>query len=783
MFVSSIILAVLVPGSRTFATARSQSTGITTRVSVASDGTQGNDLSGFFQHAADKVPITPDGRYVAFASKASNLVSNDTNSAIDVFVHDRLTGITERVSISSMGDQGNADSHQPSISADGRFVAFASWARNLVISSTSGLNIFVHDRLNRQTVWVSFAWDGSMANGDSDSPVISADGRYVAFFSTSSNLVNPSRPYSQDVYVHDLWTRRTEIVSVSTEGNWGNSASSLPAISSDGRYIAFQSRASNLVDGDTNNATDVFVRDRVTGVTERVSVASEGTQGNGDSESPSISADGRFVAFRSRASNLVSGDTNNAWDVFVHDRQTHQTLRVSIASDGTQANDSSTWVSLSPDGRYVAFGSLASNLVSDDTNGYQDVFIHDIVTGQTIRVSTASNGVEGNNTSFLPSTSIGARYVAFVSTASNLVPGDTNGTDDVFVHDQRSGALTLDLPLAYQANGLSFGQAFQRCTTALFDHHYPFEKGANGDQNLLPYTGVPISDTLGTQCQFGVNCYDGHEGYDFDDRSGCGTVALAAADGEIISSESGCGKEYGCQVVITHTAGYSTLYGHLRNDASLRTSGTVAQGDVIGTIGQTGGAIGTHLHFGVYHNGQVVDPSGWWTMAPDPWEVRSEAKSVYLWKGRIQTRGTINGPSGGTVTSPSGGAIISAPAGAYTGTLIFDFAEIPVAEPSAKLKSAGHSFSLYATDLSGNPVTTFDQPLTITVTFTLTDLMGIESGTLALYTWDNAASSWQPLSTSIDWVSGTATAQTNHLSYFALLGERMYTIYLPVVLR
>ena len=154
-------------------------------------------------------------------------INNDTNSAIDVFVHDRLTGITERVSISSMGDQGNADSHQPSISADGRFVAFASWARNLVISSTSGLNIFVHDRLNRQTVWVSFAWDGSMANGDSDSPVISADGRYVAFFSTSSNLVNPSRPYSQDVYVHDLWTRRTEIVSVSTEGNWGNSASSL----------------------------------------------------------------------------------------------------------------------------------------------------------------------------------------------------------------------------------------------------------------------------------------------------------------------------------------------------------------------------------------------------------------------------------------------------------------------------------------------------------------------------------------------------------------------------
>lgn len=357
-----------------------------------------------------------------------------------------------------------------------------------------------------------------------------------------------------------------------------------------------------------------------------------------------------------------------------------------------------------------------------------------------------------------------------------------NWSFDVQVRD-----FSLDLPIAYRVNGLSFNEAFRTCVTALFDHHYPFEKEVRGDQNLLPYTGVPISDTLEAEagCQFGVNCYDGHEGYDFDDLSACGTVALAAADGEIISGESGCNKGYGCQVVITHTAGYSTLYGHLRDDITLKTSGTVNRGDVIGTIGETGQAIGSHLHFGVYHKDQVVDPSGYQQGVSDPWEVRSGAISAYLWVGEVQTREAVDGMGGGTITSPSGDVVVSIPPGAYTDTVNLDLVDVPVAAPSAQLRSTGHSFSLHATDRFGNPITTFNQPLTITTRFSLSDLIGIKSGTLALYTWDNATLDWQPRPTTvaIDGANGTATIQTNHLSYFALLGEKMYRIYLPLVFR
>jgi Tol biopolymer transport system component len=175
------------------------------------------------------------------------------------------------------------------------------------------------------------------------------------------------------------------------------------------------------------------------GTTTRVSVASNGAQGNGDSFSSSISADGRYVAFHSIASNLVSGDTNGAWDVFVHDRQSGQTTRVSAASNGAQGNGDSESPSISADGRYVAFSSDASNLVSGDTNGAWDVFVHDRQSGQTTRVSAASNGAQGNGDSESPSISADGRYVAFSSDASNLVSGDTNGAWDVFVHDRQSG--------------------------------------------------------------------------------------------------------------------------------------------------------------------------------------------------------------------------------------------------------------------------------------------------------------------------------------------------------
>ena len=203
-----------------------------------------------------------------------------------------------------------------------------------------------------------------------------------------------------------------------------------PAISADGRFVAFSSDASNLVAGDTNGRGDIFVRDRLTGTTERLSLASDGTQAN---RLTSISADGRFVTFSSSASNLVAGDTNRQADVFVHDRLTSTTERVSVASDGTQANGDSSFPSISADGRFVTFVSRASTLVAGDTNSRDDVFVHDRQTGTTERVSVASDGTQGNRNSRFSSISADGRFVKFDSAASNLVAGDTNFTYDIFV--------------------------------------------------------------------------------------------------------------------------------------------------------------------------------------------------------------------------------------------------------------------------------------------------------------------------------------------------------------
>src|SRR3990170_5617 len=231
----------------------------------------------------------------------------------------------------------------------------------------------------------------------------------------------------------------TERVSISSSQTEGNNSSYRPSVSSDGRYVAFDSLAGNLVTGDTNGYSDVFVYDRQTGLTQRVSLTSGGVQGNNHSYRPSLSSDGRYVAFDSLAGNLVTGDTNGYSDIFVHDRQTGVTQRVSLTSGGVQGNNHSYRPSISSDGRYVAFDSLASNLVTGDTNGYSDIFVHDRQTGLTQRVSLTSGGVQGNNHSYRPSISSDGRYVAFDSLASNLVTGDTNGYSDIFVHDRQTG--------------------------------------------------------------------------------------------------------------------------------------------------------------------------------------------------------------------------------------------------------------------------------------------------------------------------------------------------------
>ncbi len=412
------------------------SPGETVRVSVDSNGVQANNSS--FPES-----ISNDGRYVAFRSDATNLVSGDTNASADVFVHDTQTGTTTRVSVDSSGAQANSLSYFPSLSEDGRYVAFTSGATNLAPGDTNGMrDIFVHDMQTGTTTRVSVDSNGMQANSDSTLPSISDDGRYVAFASNASNLVSGDADGLGDIFVHDMQTGITILASVDSSDAKGNNISIGPSISGNGRYVAFASIATNLVLGDTNGALDLFVHDMQTGTTTRVSVDSSGIQANGPSNSTDgtydsfISTDGRYVAFESFATNLVPNDTNGMDDIFVRDLQTGITTRVSVDSSGAQGNGSSIFPALSGDGRYIAFRSYATNLVSDDTNGKDDIFVHDMQTGVTTRVSVDLNGVQANNRSYNAAISADGQYTAFDSDATNLVPSDTNSATDVFMHRQ-----------------------------------------------------------------------------------------------------------------------------------------------------------------------------------------------------------------------------------------------------------------------------------------------------------------------------------------------------------
>ncbi|MDM8000578.1 MAG: hypothetical protein QUS33_11435, partial [Dehalococcoidia bacterium] len=387
--------------------------------------------------------ISADGRYVAFESAASNIVPNDNNGVEDIFVHDRHTGEIARVSVASDGTQGNGASFDASISADGRYVAFWSEASNLVTSDSNEVyDVFVHDRGTGETTRLSLAWDGGEADQGSFLPRISAYGRYVAFCSYASNLVVGDANDLVDIFVHDRQTGETTRVNNAWDGGEADNGSTLASISADGRYVAFESYATNLVANNENSYPDIYVHDRQTGETTRMSVSDNGTEGNDYSYGASISGDGRYVAFCSVADNLVAGDYNSAGDIFVHDRQTGQTTRVSVASDGTEANDNSEWASISADGRYVAFYSVADNLVAGDDNAAEDVFVHDRQTGETSRVSVASDSTQGDDHSYFPFVSADGRCVVFASRATNLVSGDANGFDDIFVHDRQTGETT-----------------------------------------------------------------------------------------------------------------------------------------------------------------------------------------------------------------------------------------------------------------------------------------------------------------------------------------------------
>lgn len=404
------------------------------RISVDSSGAEGNAPSSAFFALNNGPALSADGRFAAFQSEASNLVAGDTNGFQDVFVRDVLLGTTRRVSVATDGTQASDVSLRPAISGDGRIVIFQSAAANLVAGDANGVSdIFAHDLATGVTVRVSVSSTGTEGNGSSTNNSISEDGRFVAFASFSTNLVVPATNGFSQIFVRDLATDTTFLASVGAGGMNGDFGSDRPTMSSDGRFVAFDSTATDLVAGDTNAASDIFVRDTVAGTTSRVSLTASGLEATGGmSQKPAISGDGRYVAFTSQANNLVAEDADTNRDVYVRDTVAGTTDLISVPATGPKQAADSRYVTLSRDGRVAAFQSLATNLADADPNALEDVFVRDLQSGVTSRIAG------GNGASGTPAVSRDGASVAFQSSASDLVTGDSNAVSDIFVWRRRA---------------------------------------------------------------------------------------------------------------------------------------------------------------------------------------------------------------------------------------------------------------------------------------------------------------------------------------------------------
>jgi len=447
--------------------------GTTWRVSVASDGTQGNgDALG------SSVSITPDARYVVFASAASNLVPGDTNGTPDVFRRDRATGRTQLVSVGMRGASGHclpalcaSGGWNPTISASGRYVAFESTYDNLVAGDTNAFpDVFVRDMVANVTTRVSVASKGAQSNSRSANAMISADGRTVVFASNATNLdprtcdvdaesqamcgtpVGPVLRANQWIFTRDLTLGKTTMVSVTSTGHLPDGSSDFPSVSSTGRYIAYESTSDNLAKNDRNNqclaelgagspsCDDVFLYDRLTHRTELISANLDGDSANGGSDTPGstpiISTDGRYVAFQSGAAGLVPN--SHSYGVYLRDRKTHRTNKVSVFSDGQEMQAGDGYFALTPNGRFVVMDTAEPLTACAPTPNL--VTRYDVYDGSfETEDRTDSSGRDAGCAyyhSYDPAITPDGRYVAFMSAGATLVRGDSNGKTDVFVRDR-----------------------------------------------------------------------------------------------------------------------------------------------------------------------------------------------------------------------------------------------------------------------------------------------------------------------------------------------------------
>ncbi|MCX4474148.1 hypothetical protein OOK41_28210 [Micromonospora sp. NBC_01655] len=392
--------------------------GLTVRVSVATDGTEAAGDS-------HQPSISGDGRYVAFSSSADNLVPGDTNYFRDIFLHDTLTGTTELVSAGPAGVPVSGSSELARISRDGRFVAFNSSAALTTDPADifSG-HVFVWERETKKVTRISqasFGWD---------SLDISGDGRYVTF-SAIANVVPQDTNMNTDVYVHDRSTGTTSLVSRTPAGVAPFSADSInPSISDDGRWISYQSTAKDIVAQPVAEAGNVFLYDRQLGTTRLVSAPQAGGPASGGSTSAEVSGDGRYVSFTSTATNLVPGDANDTTDVFLWEAASGVIIPVSATPAGVPGNGTALSPRINADGRYVTFWSNAKNLTGYDTPWQLQVFRFDRLSRANILVAVPRHGTDGGGEH--SDISADGSFVAYDSQGTDLVSGDTNARFDIF---------------------------------------------------------------------------------------------------------------------------------------------------------------------------------------------------------------------------------------------------------------------------------------------------------------------------------------------------------------
>lgn len=410
------------------------------RASVSSAAIEANGSN-------EAVGLSADGRYIVFKSSATNLVPNDTNHVPDIFLHDRETGITELISVDSSELQANAESYDPVVSVDGRYVAFHSFATNLVASDDNGcLDVFVRDRVAGTTKRVSVDTLGGQGNGHSTHASISDDGNLITFMSEATNLVGDDTNGVSDIFIHNISLGTTTRLS---PGAVEVDAESYDAmISGNGQFVVFASKATNLVAGDSNGCADIFVYEISSGNTELVSVHSNGTKSERMSSQPVITNDGQLVAFASSAGDLVDNDSNGYQDIFLHSRVNGSTELVSLDASGNQIMMPSSSPGVSLDGRFITFSSLNPNVVSGDSNGQTDVFMRDRNLSTTKLISADNTGTLGDKKSSQAVITSYGSFIAFQSISTNLVTGDTNNRSDIFVKTNLDAVSIVDISVS-----------------------------------------------------------------------------------------------------------------------------------------------------------------------------------------------------------------------------------------------------------------------------------------------------------------------------------------------